>query len=64
MEKIIDSPFTEGKAILHKKLVKMSFRKKEIEVYDFFYKCEDTRKEFSTEETGDHTMRQLYNEYR
>lgn len=64
MEKIIDSPFSEGKAVLHKKIKKMAFRKEDFEVYDFYYKCEDTGKEFSTTETGDITMKQLYNQYR
>ena len=45
MEKIIDSPFTDGKAVLNKKLKKMSFRKEEFEVFDLFYKCENTGEE-------------------
>jgi putative zinc finger/helix-turn-helix YgiT family protein len=64
MEKIIDSPFTDGKAVLNKKLKKMSFRKEEFEVFDLFYKCENTGEEFSTSETGDITLKQLYNQYR
>ena len=64
MEKIIKSPFTEGNAALHKKIKSMTFRKEEYDVYDFYYKCEDTGKEFSTTETGDLTMKQLYNRYR
>lgn len=64
MEKIIDSPFTEGKAVLHKRIKKMEFRKEEFEVYDFYYKCEVTGKEFSTTETGDLVMKQLFNQYR
>lgn len=64
MEKIINSPFTEGNATLHKKIKSMTFRKEEFDVYDFYYKCEDTGKEFSTTETGDLTMKQLFNQYR
>ena len=64
MDKIIDSPFSKGKAVLHKKIKKMTFRKEEFDVYDLYYKCEDTGKEFSTTETGDITMKQLYNQYR
>lgn len=64
MEKIIESPFTEGKADLQNRIVKMTFRNEEFEVYDFYYKCEKTGKEFSTSETGDVTMKQLYNQYR
>lgn len=64
MEKIIESPFADGKAVLHKRLKKISFRKEEFDVYDLYYKCSETGKEFSTTETGDITMRQLYNQYR
>ncbi len=64
MDKIINSPFSKGKAVLHKKIKKMSFRKEEFDVYDFYYKCENTGKEFSTTETGDITMRQRYTQYR
>lgn len=64
MEKIIDSPFADGKAVLKKRLKKMSFRKEEFDVYDLFYKCEITGEEFSTSETGDITLKQLYNQYR
>ncbi|HMQ70462.1 MAG TPA: DUF4065 domain-containing protein [Ignavibacteria bacterium] len=64
MEKVIDSPFADGNAVLKRKLKKMSFRKEEFEVYDLFYKCEITGKEFSTSETGDIVLRQLYNQYR
>ncbi|HAY35177.1 MAG TPA: DNA-binding protein, partial [Bacteroidetes bacterium] len=64
MKKIIESPFSDGKALLKKRINNMSFRKEEFEVYDFYYKCEDTGKEFSTDETGNITMKQLFNLYR
>jgi len=64
MKKIIDSPFTDGKAALQLKPKKMTFRKEEFDVYDYYYVCEKTKKEFSTDEAGDVTLNQLYNQYR
>ena len=64
MKKKIDSPFCDGTATLIKRKRKIPFRKDEFEVNEFYYKCEHTGEEFSTEETGDVTLNQLYNQYR
>ncbi len=64
MKSVIESPFIDGKAYLHRKPKKLVFRGEEFEVCDHYYKCETTGKEFSTSETGDITMMQLYNQYR
>lgn len=64
MKSLIESPFGDGKAILERKPKKMVFRGEEFEVCDHYYRCETTGKEFSTTETGDITMMQLYNQYR
>ena len=64
MKKIIESPFADCNASLHIKPVKMTFRKEEFDVYDYYYVCDKTKKEFSTEEAGDIALNQLYNQYR
>lgn len=64
MKKIIASPFADAKATLQIKPKKMNFRKEEFDVYDYYYVCNKTKKEFSTDEAGDVTLNQLYNQYR
>ena len=64
MKKFIESPFADGKAALHIAPKKMTFRKKEFDVYDYYYICEVTKKEFSTNEASELTLKQLYNQYR
>ncbi len=64
MKKTIESPFADCNAVLHITPQKMSFRKEEFDVYDYFYVCEITKKEFATSEASDLTLKQLYNQYR
>lgn len=64
MKKKIDSPFCDGIAILMKRKKKFPFRKEDFEIIEFYYKCKQTKEEFSTEETSDVTLNQLYNQYR
>lgn len=64
MKKIIGSPFAECNAVLHVTPKKMSFRKEEFDVYDYYYVCDETKKEFTTAEATDLTLKQLYNQYR
>jgi len=63
MKKIIESPFADCGATVHKKQSKMTFRNKEFEVTDYYYVCDETKREFSTEEAGDITLKQLYNQF-
>ncbi len=64
MKKTIESPFADCNAVLHVTPQKMTFRKEEFDVYDYFYVCEITEKEFATPEASDLTLKQLYNQYR
>lgn len=64
MKKKIDSPFADCKAVLNVAPQKMSFRKEEFDVYDYYYVCDETKKEFTTAEATDLTLKQLYNQYR
>jgi DNA-binding transcriptional regulator YiaG len=64
MKTKIESPFAGCNALLHITPKKMLFRKDEFEVYDYYYICEKTKKEFTTTEATDITLKQLYNQYR
>lgn len=64
MKRIIESPFANGNASLQIRPKTMTFRKEEFEVFDYFYICNATGREFTTEKAGDVTMSQLYNQYR
>ena len=64
MKNIIESPFSDGKAALNIVSKKMTFRKEEFDVYDYYYICEVTKKEFTTNEATELTLKQLYNQYR
>ncbi len=64
MKKTIESPFANCNAVLHVTPKKMSFRKEEFDVYDYYYVCDETKKEFTTADATDLTLKQLYNQYR
>jgi putative zinc finger/helix-turn-helix YgiT family protein len=40
------------------------YRKEKFNVYEFYFKCENTSNEFTTPEIGDVNLLQLYNQYR
>jgi transcriptional regulator with XRE-family HTH domain len=58
------SPFTGGKAIQLSEKRELEFRKEKFEITQFFYRCEDTKEEFTTEELDQLNLNQLYNQYR
>lgn len=64
MKNIIDSPYGDGKAVLESVVKEEEFRKEKFIVREYFYKCEETGKEFTTPEIGDINMLQIYNQYR
>lgn len=64
MKKTIESPFADCNAVLHVTPKKMSFRREEFDVYDYYYVCDETKKEFTTAEATDLTLKQLYNQFR
>jgi len=64
MKKIIDSPYTNGKAELMYETSNEVFRKEIFKVRKYFYKCKKTGKEFTTSETGDLNIIQIFNIYR
>lgn len=60
----IDSPFTDGKAELIRKVKSFEFRKSNFEIVEHYYKCEDTHSEFTTSELDNLNLGQVYNQYR
>ncbi len=60
--KTIQSPFSDKVLVVQSKIEKLSFRKDEFEVVYHYY--EDAGQQFTTTETDELTMQQLYNQYR
>ena len=60
----IDSPFVDGKAILRRKASSLQFRKNDYTIAEHYYKCEETHNEFTTSETDNINLTQVYNQYR
>lgn len=58
------SPFTDGEATLQYEKRELEFRKDVFSVLQFFYKCNDTAEEFTTDELDQLNVNQLYNQYR
>src|SRR5690606_35114538 len=58
------SPFTDGEATLQHEKKELEFRKDVFLVTQFFYKCNDTGEEFTTDELDQINVNQLYNQYR
>jgi len=58
------SPFTGGKATQLSEKRELEFRKEKFQITQFFYRCEDTKEEFTTEELDQLNLNQLYNQYR
>jgi DNA-binding transcriptional regulator YiaG/uncharacterized phage-associated protein len=61
---IMKSPFTDGEAILQYEKKELEFRKDVFPVIQFYYKCNDTGEEFTTDELDQVNVNQLYNQYR
>ena len=64
IKKEIESPFADCRAELKISKTKRTFRKEEFEVYEYYYVCNETKKDFATTESTDITLKQLYNLYR
>lgn len=64
MQKEIECPMCDGNAELIYKIESKTFRKEKFEIYAHFYKCKRCSEEFSTTETDDLNINQVYNQYR
>jgi transcriptional regulator with XRE-family HTH domain len=60
----MESPFTGGKVELLTEEKQIEFRKDQFTINQLYYKCVDTREEFSTDELDQVNLNQLYNRYR
>ena len=60
----MQSPFTGGRATLLFEKRELEFRRELFHIIQFFYRCEDTKEEFTTEELDQLNINQLYNQYR
>jgi len=58
------SPFTDGEATLQYEKRELEFRKDVFTVTQFYYRCSDTKEEFTTDELDQINVNQLYNQYR
>jgi putative zinc finger/helix-turn-helix YgiT family protein len=64
MEKNLECPYCPGQASLKKEKKDLNFRKEAFTVTSFFYQCDSCKKEFTTTDTDQVTITQVYNQYR
>ncbi len=62
--KSVSCPFCEGKAELHIEQKIRTFRKEEFQIFDYYYKCKNCDKQFTTTEIDELNVNQVYNKYR
>lgn len=60
--KSIESPFSDKKLLVQRRQDKITFRKEEFEIVYHFY--EDAGQQFTTDETDEVNLKQVYNKYR
>jgi len=60
----IKSPFTGGEVVLKSEPAKIEFRGEEYEYLYYYYMCMDTKLTFTTDEIDNHSLSQVYNQYR
>jgi len=64
LQKVIDSPFSEGKAVLHEEMREMDLRGEHFQYLHRNYRCEDTGMEFTTDDMDFDNLEQIYVQYR
>ncbi len=64
MKNLIECPYCDGNAKLHRKDKEINYRKEMFCVVEHYYKCENCKEEFTTTKTDTVTMTQVYNMYR
>jgi len=60
----MQSPFTGGASSLRYEKKEFEFRREKFHITHFYYRCEDSGGEFTTEELDQLNVNQLYNQYR
>ena len=63
-QKIIDSPFSDGKAYLQEQMLETDFRGEKYRYLHRNYRCEETGLEFTTDEMDFDNLDQIYVQYR
>lgn len=58
------SPFADGEATLRYEKKELEFRKDQFLIFQFYYKCDETKEEFTTDALDQINVNQLYNQYR
>ncbi|HRN27493.1 MAG: DUF4065 domain-containing protein [Ignavibacteriaceae bacterium] len=56
--------FCGGNALQMVETVKISYRKEDFKVHKQFYKCQDCKEQFTTDELDNVNIKQVYNQYR
>ena len=64
MQQKKDCPFCGKSSKLESKITEKEFRKEKFRIREFFYRCETCQEEFTTTETDEVTVNQVYNQYR
>jgi transcriptional regulator NrdR family protein len=65
MEKQLECPFCEhGISELKQEITTFNYKKEEFEVNYMFYQCSSCLEKFTTTESDDLTLKQVYNQYR
>ena len=64
MKYSIESPYSNGKAFLKKEIKTRPFRKEDFQIWEHYYVCEKTNKEFTTSQLDELNISQVYNQYR
>ncbi len=58
----IDSPFTDGDAVLKRKVNSFEFRKANYEIVEHYYVCANTHNEFTTSDVENINLSQVYHQ--
>ena len=64
LQRVIDSPFSEGKAVLHEEMRDTDFRGEKFRYLHRNYRCEDTGMEFTSDDMDFDNMERIYAQYR
>lgn len=64
IERTIDSPFSEGKAVLQAETRDMDFRGERFSYLHRNYRCEETGMEFTTDDMDFDNLERVYSQYR
>jgi putative zinc finger/helix-turn-helix YgiT family protein len=64
MKSILNCPFCNGTASLHKEARAFTYRKESFQTVSHYYACNKCKEEFTTTESDTISMAQVYNQYR